>query len=243
MHDLGQDLKKHGVQKEEIVIDVLSLDPLFDTSLRDSSSIAPIGFKLVQNITINAANIEELRPIVTTCLNHKIYDIIDIKAYIKNTKVLYDSLKQKSLEIINYKKELCEGLGYSFSGGKASFKNYKQVIYPNERYLKSYVTSTSLYKHHLSESSDINIQRELDIDNYYTLDLKSADFIFNSEITKPVIQVYYQIDYAYTKKNEEAIAAAKEEAEAFKNRERVYFIVNDEGELERLDLKGARKRK
>ncbi len=243
MNLLGKDLKKDGVEKNEILIDVITLDPLFDTAISDSGSVHPSGYKLTQNITIHAESIDELRPIVNTCLKHDVFDITNVKAYIKDTDELYDSLKTKCIEVINHKKSLCQDLGVSLSGGNTSFGSYKQVIYPSERYLKSYVQSSQLYKHHISQNSDINFHRELDVDNYYNLDLKSADFIFNSHITLPVIQVYYQIDFTYTKKNLDAITKAKEERVAEKNKERVYFIINDNGELEKLELKGARRRK
>ena len=61
-----------------------------------------------------------------------------------------------------------------------------------------------------SQNSTINYNRKVEIDAYYNLDLRDADYIFNSQEVKPVIQFVYEINYGFIKRDREEEARIKE---------------------------------
>jgi len=161
------------------------MDPIFNFNQNDS--MPPMGYKITQNITFNIKSLSVLRQLHKTCLVFGIHDIIDARAYLNNSKPIYDSLAFKTKQILDMKKKLCTEIGWSFTGGKISFTEFKDVYYPSERYLKSSIANSSLYKHHVSQNSTITMERRVNIDDYFHLNLKDADYVFNAENASPVI--------------------------------------------------------
>jgi uncharacterized protein YggE len=229
-------IKKVGklkISRKDIVVDIISLDPIFDFNRDDS---IPIGYKIAENITFNIKDISVIRELSKTCLEYGIYDLIDAQAYLDDSKVIYDSLSNKTVEILNMKKKLCADIGWAFTSGKTTLTKFKDVFYPSERYLNSYVSNATLYKHNISQNSTINMERKVDVDNYYNLNLKDADFVFNANTTKPVIQFYYQLTYMYTKKDSEAEMREKIQKEEEKKRDKLFYIIDKAGNLKKVEM-------
>jgi len=239
MESLFADAGQLNLSKKDMVADVTALDPIFDFTIQDNvETSAPSGYKVTENIMFNIKSVHTLRQLYKICLQHSIYDILDVQAYCKNSKPVYDSLYDKAVAILNRKKELCTKIGYEFSQGYAKFENRKEVVYPGERYLKSYISNASAYKHHLSQNSTIKQERELDVDDYFTYNLKDADFVFHTDETVPVIQFYYQVDYHYLKKDTEK---EKEDKEKQKNElatkgQTLIYIIDKKGNLKKIDV-------
>ncbi len=221
------------ISKKDVVADVIALDPIFDFNLDDQT---PIGYKVVENITFNIKNISVVREVAKICLDFKIYDLINAQAYFLNSKSVYDSLANKTIQILNMKKKLCSDIGWTFSDGKPSFTKFKDVYYPSEHYLNSYIRNASLYKHHISQNSTINMERKVDVDSYYSLNLKNADFVFNPNSTGPVIQFYYQLNYGFTKKDTEAEMREKIKKEQEKKQEKMFYIIDKNGNLKKVEM-------
>lgn len=221
------------ISKKDVSVDVISLDPVFDFYKNDT---VPKEYKITENLTFNVKDMTTIRRLAKVCLEFGIYDIIDVQAYIDNSKPIYDSLTAKTVQILNMKKKFCKEVGWSFEGGKTTLTKTKDVFYPSERYLRSYISSNGLYKHHVSQNSMINQDRTVDVDNYTALNYKNADYIFNSNSSIPVIQFYYELHYSYWKKDTEEEIKEKAKKDAESAQERIYFIIDKNGNLKKIEI-------
>ena len=221
------------MSRKDIVVDVISLDPIFDFNRDDS---VPSAYKIAENITFNIKSMGVIRELSKTCLDFGIYDLIDAQAYLDNSKKIYDSLSDKTVEILDMKKKLCSDIGWVFTGGKPTLTKFKDVFYPSERYLNSYISNAALYKHHVDQNSTLTMERKVDVDNYYNLNLKDADFVFNANTTNPVIQFYFQLNYMYTKEDTEAQMREKIKKEEEKKQDKQFYIIDRTGNLKKIEM-------
>ena len=221
------------IANKDIMPDVIGLDPIFDFNKEES---APIGYKITENITFNIKSISTIRELSKTCLEFGIYDLITAQAYLNDSKIIYDSLDAKTVQVINAKKKLCNDIGWTFAGGKTTLTKFKDVYYPNERYINSYISNSTLYKHTISQNSTVSMERKVDVDNYFNFNLKDADFVFNAKATNPVIQFYYQLNYVFIKKDTESEMREKIKKEEEKKQDKVFYIIDKTGELKKIEM-------
>jgi uncharacterized protein YggE len=236
INNLIKDLQSMDITKKDVVVDIISLDPVFNVSLNESNESAPMGYKVTENITFNIKSISTMGALAKKCLDFGIFDLISAEAYLVDSKIIYDSLYNKSVELLEMKKKLCTQIGWAFSGGITTFNKNKDVIYPSERYLSSYASNANLYQHHIAENTAIKLDRTLELDNYFNYNLKDADFVFHGDKTVPVIQFYYQLDYVYTKKPSEAEAKAKAAKEDAQKPEKIFYILDKTGNLKKIEM-------
>lgn len=97
--------------------------------------------------------------------------------------------------------------------------------------MNAFAKNASLYQHHLSQNTAIRMNRELEVDNYFNLNLKDADFVFNADKTEPVIQFYHQLEYNYTLPPPSTKAADKK-TEA----EKVFYIIDKNGNMKKVEM-------
>lgn len=232
VENLIKDLKTIDIAKKDVVIDIIALDPIFNVSINGSNENVPVGYKVTENITFNIKSISTMGLLAKKCLDFGIFDLINAEAYLKDSKPIDDSLHNKAVELLEMKKKLCERIGRDFSGGVATFKKNKEVMYPSERYLSSYASNSNLYQHHIAENASVKLNRTLEVDNYFNFNLKDADFVFNADKTAPVIQFYYQLDYVYTKKVPESKAAKANEPVV----EKIFYILDKTGNLKKIEM-------
>ncbi len=219
--------------EKDVHVDITALDPIFDFNADPAAR--PIGYKITENITFHLSSISTMRELSALCLQFDIYDLIDAKAYVRNSRPIMDSLNRKNLEILEEKKRLCSEAGWVFSGGKTSLHHQREVFYPDERYLRSFIQSTNLFRHHISQTSNLNLKRSVDVDDYFNLNFKDADYIFNDNVTTPVVQFYHRLTYIYTKSDTEEEMRKKIREEEKKKQKNIFFMVDEEGNLQRLN--------
>ena len=219
-----------GLEAKDVVVDLISYDPIFATGIENSSTRIPIGFKVTENISFDVKNFEMLRLLTIKCTELEIYDILNVQPYISNMDEIYAQLSSKTLDILEFKKSTSERLGWKTEGGKMNFQKCHNVYYPSDSYLKSVLRNSSLYMHDISQNSEINIVRNVQVNSFSSIDLKNADFIFHPDELGPVIQFHYQIIYNYNKPIE------KEESIEEKNKEKLFYILDKEGELKKLSF-------
>jgi hypothetical protein len=224
------------VTDKEVVVDITSLDPVFDFNRNDSLLSKPTGYKISENLTFNIQGIDKVRTLSKTCLDYGFYDMIGARAYVENSKVIYDSLASKAVILLDMKKQMSTKIGWSFTGGKVNFTKFKDIIYPSERYLHSYISNQSLYKHHSSQNSTLMMERKVEVDNYSNMNLKDADYVFNASLTSPAIQFYYQLNYNYTKKDTEAEMKEKLMKEMDKKADQQFYIIDKKGNLKKIEM-------
>ncbi|MFY9307651.1 MAG: SIMPL domain-containing protein [Bacteroidia bacterium] len=229
---LIKDVQSMNISKKDVSVDIVSMDPIFNINLQEPAETNPLGYKVTQNITFNVRNISFIGPLSKKCLDYGIFDLINTEAYIFDSKVIYDSLYNKAVEILEMKKKTCTRIGWVFAGGVTTFNKTKDVLYPSERYLNAYAINSSLYQHHISQNTSVAMQRSLDVDNYFNLNLKDADYVFHSDKTVPVIQFYYELNYAYTKEDTKARSNKEKEDKT----EKIFYILDKTGNLKKIEM-------
>ena len=228
---LVKGIKKLKMKPDDMVVDVISLDPIYSMKYDTSDVPKPTGFKSTHNVTFNISDIGQVDHLSRVCFEESIYDIVDITPYLHDVKYIEDSLTRKTIAVLNAKKSLAREIGFEIEDGKADFQKNKNTLYPSERYLKSYIQNTTMRKHHISQNSNINYNRKVDVDQYYNLDLRDADYVFNSKEVKPVIQFMYSINYGFLKRDREEEARLKQQREIEQSRKKDIYILDKKGRM------------
>ena len=226
-----------GLTRKEVVFDVIALDPVFDFQRTDS--IAPIGYKVTENIVFNVTDFSKIPRLAEICLKHGIYDLINAQAYLTDSKPIYAQMNDKLVELVNQKKKLCKDLGANIDNAKVKIARHSDTYYPSERYLKSIIQNPGFYKHHLSQNSTLSLNRAVDVDNYFDYNLKQVDFVFHPDNTQPVIQFYYKLVTEYVTPDTEAEIRKKIEEELKakeKSKTKSIYTVDEEGNLNKVEL-------
>lgn len=234
LDDLIISIEPLNIKRKDVTIDLISLDPIFDFTKNDS--MVPQSYRITQNISFNIKDINMIGKLSKKCLEYSIYDLINAQAYIIQTDAIQDSLDKKSIEILNQKKKLCQDAGIKFIHGNVQFSNYKEVYYPSEKYLKSFVNNATYFNHNSEQNSSITLQRKLDVDNYYDFNLKNADFVFNSNNNQPVIQFYTQLQYGFIKTDTEEEMRVKIIKEEEKKPVKEFYVIDKDGNLTKIVL-------
>ena len=230
-NSIVKDLKKLQMKAKDLVVDAIGLDPIFNINPDSSHYKKPSGYKSTHNFTFKIAELSMVDQLTKICFSHNIYDLIDIVPFIKNSKHIEDSLAFKAIEVLNSKKKLAQKIGFEIQDGKPFFEKKKNIIYPSERYIKSYINNASLFKHHIAQNATVNYNRKVEIDAYYNLDLRDADYVFNAQEVKPVIQFIYEINYGFIKRDREEEARIKEAKKLEKQEKKTIFILDKNGKM------------
>ena len=230
-NSIVKDVKKLDIKAKDVVVDAIGLDPIFSINPDSSHQNKPSGYKSTHNFTFKIDELARVDQLTKICFEHNIYDLIDIVPFIKNSKHIEDSLSKKAVEVLNSKKQLAQKIGFQIQDGKPFFEKKKNIIYPSERYIKSYINNASLFKHHISENASINYNRKVEIDAYYNLDLRDADYIFNSDEVKPVIQFIYEINYGFIKRDREEEERIKANKKLENEKRKTIFILDKNGKM------------
>ncbi len=238
MDQWASEVKKDKITTENIVMDVVSLDPIYNFKLSDTLQTWS-GYKMSQNVTFKIKDMKNLRLLLQSSLKYKNLNLVTVEAFVHNSSSIQDSLSKKAVEILNKKKQFCVQLGWSFSDGKPSFENLSQVLYPNDRYIKTHIYSDNIYKNHLEENSEMNYSRNIHADKYFNLNLKDADYVFNSDEKSPVIQFHFILNYSFTARDREREKEAKEaeekEYERNKNK-KSFYMMDEKGQLKKVNI-------
>lgn len=225
-----------GIKRSNVLAEITSLDPIFEIGLNTSSE-KPAGYKITENITFDVQQFSTIRYLAKTCLDFEIYDIVHVTPYVLNPDAIYDTLAEKSVEILNFKKELSKKIGYSGADGKAYFRKCRNVYYPTDMDLKATIHNSRMYMHSLDQNSEIDLRRSVQVDAYNNLDLRSVDYVFHPNTLEPTIDFHYRIDYNYIFPPEE-----EEEESQEQDGEKVFYILTSEGELQKLEFGSGKKK-
>lgn len=224
-----------GIQPKDVLAEMTTLDPIFEIGLNGSSN-KPSGYKVTENITFHVRDFNTIRYLAKICLDFEIYDITHVTPYVLHPDLIYDTLAAKSVEILEFKKDLSREIGYGAADGKAYFRKCRNVYYPNDMHLVAQIQNSRMYMHDLSQNSEISYNRNVRVDSYNNLDLRSVDYVYNPHIIEPTVDFHYRIDYNYVFPPDE-----EDEQEENKNVEKVFYILNEEGELQQLSFGKSKK--
>ena len=63
------------------------------------------------------------------------------------------------------------------------------------------------------------------------MDLRDADYVFNANEVKPVIQFIYEINYGFLKRDRDEEARVKKERELLEKTKKHIYILDENGKL------------
>lgn len=169
-----------NISQEDILVDIVAFDPMFNFKMRDTGAIKPDGYKITENITFSIKDIASLRRLTRICAENSTYDMVRVQPFINNSMIILDSIAEKSVEVLNLKKKYSEKVGWKMEGGHVSFKERNDVIYPSERYLMAVAQNQNpIYQYQISQNGGVAYNRVINSNNSFDYNHKQADFVFN----------------------------------------------------------------
>lgn len=210
-------------------IDMISFVPVYEYNVekkifsKKTYNEIPTGFELKKNIHIEYTNPNILNEIISILSSLEIYDLVRVDYFSTKLESIKKELRAKSRTILqekikNYESILSKNLDSLNKNIADGFK----VVLPVERY-KSYQSynSSSL---NLKKSANVNTASKSKTLYYQPIIDKEFDFVINTTILEPVIQVMYEIKLNIEKINEKKI-----------NKE--YILITPSGDLKKINLK------
>lgn len=219
--------QKKGI---ETFIDMISFVPVYEfevekkTFSKKSYNEIPKGFELKKNIHIKYTDANQLNELITILSNQEIYDLVRVDYFSSNLDNIKKEMMGKSRITLQEKIKNYEViLGTSFANTEKRIADGFRIMLPAEMY-KSYesFSSSSL---NLKKSANINIADKSPTLYYQPIINKEFDFVINSTILEPVIQVMYEVKLVINREKKQISTNDKE-----------YIIITPNGDMKNLNI-------
>lgn len=219
--------QKKGI---ETFIDMISFVPVYEfevekkTFSKKSYNEIPKGFELKKNIHIKYTDANQLNELITILSNQEIYDLVRVDYFSSNLDNIKKEMMDKSRITLQEKIKNYETiLGTSFTNTEKRITDGFRIMLPTEMY-KSYESfnSSSL---NLKKSANINIADKSPTLYYQPVINKEFDFVINSTILEPVIQVMYEVKLVINREKKQISTNDKE-----------YIIITPNGDMKNLNI-------
>ncbi len=213
----------------ETFIDMISFVPVYEFETekkifsKKSYNEIPKGFELKKNIHIQYKDPNQLNDFIGILSNQEIYDLVRVDYFSSNLENIKKELMSKAKVILQEKQKNYETiLGAPFTNVEKGISDGYKIMLPVEMY-KSYESfnSSSL---NLKKSANVYTADKSITLYYQPITDKEFDFVINSTILEPVIQIMYEVK----------LLIRKDKKNLEKGNE--YFIVTPNGELKNLNL-------
>ena len=215
----------------ETYVDMISFVPVYEYEVekkifsKKTYNEIPKGFEVKKNIHIKYKDPNLLNDIIASLSNAEIYDLVRVDYFsdkIENTKT---ELVNKSKLLLQEKlKNYKQFLGNKIDSTEKKLTDGFRIVYPVEMY-KSYQAYSSS-ELNLKKSATINQVEKSTTLYYQPIINKEFDFVINSTILEPVIQVLYEVKLEIDRAKEIKTTGSKE-----------YFIISPNGEVKKIDPK------
>jgi uncharacterized protein YggE len=215
-------------------IDMISFIPVYEYNVekkmfrKKTYSEIPKGFELKKNIHIEYNDPTLLNEIISILSSVEIYDLVRVDYFSKNIESIKKELRVKSKIILQEKLKNYESiLGKTLDSLNKKVVEGFQVVLPIEMY-KSYQSynSSSLF---LKTSAHIKNATKSSTLYYQPIIDKEFDFVINSIIFEPLIQVMYEIKLNI--EEEKVVEVIKKETKT------EYIFITPNGDLKNMNLK------
>lgn len=232
-------LIRQGVDVE-VYVDMISFLPVYEVEVTkklfspDTYNEIPKGFELKKNLHFRYKHAEILDELVTQCAQQEIYDLVRVDYFIDNIEAKKEEMIKKAeailLQRIARRKRL---QGDDFSNLRAQIAEGFKMYYPFEQY-ETYTAYCSNTFNRVTTSTAQTTQAAKTTSEFYRpLLANHYDFVVNSSILEPVVQMEYEIIIRYSPKPEPpAVPQVRVEKEI----EKQLFFVNPEGGIQKLNF-------
>ncbi len=218
-----------GVKPADIFYDMVSLVPVYEYELIEKRMFSktyneiPKGFELQKNIHIRFTDIKILDQIISIATKNEIYDLVKVDYFVHNTELIYDTLRTRSIALVNKKVEAIKKVGIQFDGVYHVVADQQRVFYPLERY-DNYTAFNSPTLDASKSKMEVNKVEKRNRIYYNKLPYEGFDIIINPEYIDPVVQFTFSITVKYIYPKPEL------------KRDKEYMLVTPQGEVKTLKL-------
>lgn len=211
----------------ETHIDMISFVPVYEYETekkifnKKSYNEIPKGFELKKNIHIKYKDPNQLNDFISILSNQEIYDLVRVDYFSSNLENIKKELMSKAKVILQEKHKNYESiLGAPFTNVEKGISDGYKIMLPVEMY-KSYESfnSSSL---NLKKSANVNTADKSITLYYQPITDKEFDFVINSTILEPVIQIMYEVKILIRRER--------------KNTDKEYIVITPNGDLKNLNL-------
>lgn len=226
MQSLNEIKLKKGV---ETFVDMISFVPVYEYETekkvfnRKTYNEVPAGFELKKNIHIKFDDPNQLNEFIAILSNYEIYDLVKVDYFSNALETIKKEMMMKAKLLVQEKlKNYQELLGETFINTEKKITDDFIINVPVEMY-KSYeaYNSSSL---NLKKAANIN-QINKSVTLYYQpVFNKDFDFVINSTVLEPVIQIQYEIKIAINREKKPVLKTDKE-----------FILVTPNGDLKTLN--------
>lgn len=199
-------LKAIGINSDDIYIDFISQIPVFEIEVEKklfskSYNEIPKGFEVKKNIHIKYKDQKLAEKLLVEAAKNEIYDIVKVDFIVNNNDLIYDSLRNCAIRLMNKKVKEFKKLGLKFEPLYQSVSENISGTYPLERYSKyaafndpslNVVTKSSKYT---SASHNVSLF-------YNKLPYNEFDFVINPVVIEPVVQYAYKLRQKFVLKKQ-----------------------------------------
>ncbi|MFG4000542.1 SIMPL domain-containing protein [Flavobacterium aquidurense] len=214
----------------ETFVDMISFVPVYEYEAekkvfnRKTYNEIPAGFELKKNIHIKFTDPNQLNEFIAILSNYEIYDLVRVDYFSSALETIKKEMMTKSKLLIQEKlKNYQELLGETFINAEKKITDGFIINLPVEMY-KSYeaYNSSSL---NLKKAANINQVNKSVTLYYQPVFNKEFDFVINSTVLEPVIQIQYEVK----------IAINREKKQVSKN-DKEFILVTPNGDLKTLNM-------
>jgi hypothetical protein len=229
------DLLSKGILIQDIVIDVISFVPVYETivekKLFSKKYIEiPMGFELQQNIHIKFTQVNQFETILTSCANNEIYNLVKVDYFINNLQDVYKKLRIEILKELKEKQAFYKNLGFDLTQYEPVIADNKYCYFPRDFY-KNYQAFNSISMEALKKNRGVFKAKKQTSYYYDPISFRDYDVVINPSIVEPVIQIGMEIKLQYTPK---PLDQKPTEKEVIKNK---YFLVSPDGSIDIKEIK------
>ncbi|QGK76401.1 SIMPL domain-containing protein [Flavobacterium sp. SLB02] len=227
---ITQSLNEIKVKKGvETFVDMISFVPVYQYETekkvfnRKTYNEVPAGFELKKNIHIKFADPAQLNEFISILSNYEIYDLVRVDYFSNALETLKKEMTNKAKLLIQEKlKNYQELLGETFTNAEKKITDDFIINVPVEMY-KSYeaYNSSSL---NLKKANINQINKSVTLYCQPILN-KDFDFVINSTVLEPVIQIQYEIKIAINREKKPVLKTDKE-----------FILVTPNGDLKNLNI-------
>lgn len=222
---------KKGV---ETFVDMISFVPVYEYEAekkvfnRKTYNEVPAGFEVKKNIHIEYTDPNQLNEFIAILSNNEIYDLVKVDYFSNQLEIIKKEMMNKAKLLIQEKIKNYEMLlGETFTNAEKRITDDYSINFPIEMY-KSYeaYNSSSLSLKRAANINQINKSATL----YYQPVLnKEFDFVINSTVLEPVIQIQYEVKIAINREKKQNSKTDKE-----------FILVTPNGDLKTLNINPSR---
>ncbi len=240
MEAIRKSLKEQSPETK-MYVDMISFMPLYEVVKekrrfsKTTYNEIPMGFELKKNLHFKYSDPAVLEALVAICSENEIYDLVKVDYFIEDMDKKRAELIAKS-EIALKKKMARYGalMGNDFTDKNRILADGFAVHYP----LEQYKTYTAYCSNALSFSKTENVKTYQKVSSQFYMPLanRGYDFVINTSILEPVVQVEYEIQLRLVDKPLAPVQSAPvQEIIKTKIVKEVYFV-SPEGKINKLNL-------